>query len=279
MSNPATTGPLDVALRARITNHFIRAVLSSPLETQPFPHIVVRNVFPEDVYQQLLLNLPDDSLLEAFDYEKHHQADGHSNRKRFQMSNAHLDRLPRDRQGLWWAVRGALGSPELKQAVFQTLAPGLAFRYGVSPVAAKDLPGFALPELFHETNGYRIAPHPDTRKKVVTMQIALPADNAHSHLGTEFYSRSLDPRSWLREPRGFEIAKRMPFERNTAYAFVVLNTFTLKSWHGRTTLGEQSVVRNSILNIWYAKAEHANLDLVREQISLGQLPDVLAKAA
>ena len=269
----------DAALRSRLTSHLMRTVHAMPLETDPFPHIVIRSFFPEDVYDQLLRTIPDYSLFEAFAYEKHQLQDGSSNRKRFQLTNASIQQLTAGQQRFWMTIRSALGSPELKSAIFQKLAPGLAFRYGISPSEATKLPGFALPELFHETRGYHIAPHPDTRRKVVTMQIALPRDNSHSHLGTEFYRRSLNPMSWLREPRGFETVKRMPFERNTAYAFTVLNTLTLKSWHGRTTLSQESVVRNSILNIWYEKAEQTNLDLIQEQIQLGQIPDVLRKAA
>ena len=107
-----------------------------------------------------------------------------------------------------------------------------------------------------------IKPHPDMRKKVVTMQIALPSDDGQKHLGTEFYRRSFNPLHLLREPRGFEVVKQPPFLPNVAYAFAVINALTLKSWHGRTTLGGQVGVRNTILNIWYAEAAQANGDIV-----------------
>jgi hypothetical protein len=68
----------------------------------------------------------------------------------------------------------------------------------------------------------------------------------------------------LREPHGFEIVKRMPFLPNACYAFVVLNTFGRKSWHGRTTLCGHCGERDSLLNIWYDHAKHANPDIVRE---------------
>ena len=97
------------------------------------------------------------------------------------------------------------------------------------------------------------------------MQVSLAADDSQEHLGTGFYRRSFAPSAWMREPRGFEVAKRMSFSPNAAYGFVVLNTLTKRSWHGRETLDGDSGVRNSILHIYYAKRHHANADIVREQ--------------
>jgi hypothetical protein len=260
--------PLNLETRSRIIAHLIERVESIPLARDPFPHIGVTEFLPPDIYAAMLANLPPRDMYEPFQYHKHHLQDGSSNRRRFVFDNQWLLRLDQPRQELWFAVRSALGSAELRRAVYRKLAPGLTFRYGCDEQGAASLPGYALPELFHEVSGYRIAPHPDTRKKVVTMQISLAADAEHAHFGTEFYRRSMQPAHWLREPRGFEVVRTMPYVPNAAYAFVVLNSLRLKSWHGRSTLPQNTVERNTILNIWYARPEHSNLDLVREHEAL-----------
>lgn len=245
--------------------HMIKRVAETPFQNDPFPHIAITQFFPDAIYRRILADLPQDEYYSNCDVEKNRGYDGNINRSRLQLTDAQLDRLPKELQSFWFGVRDALGSPALKRAVFTKLAPGLAFRYGLSNDAAAGVEAFPRPELFREKKGFRIAPHPDTRGKVVTMQIALAADASQEHLGTGFYRRSFSPSAWMREPRGFEVAKRMPFSPNAAYGFVVLNTLTKRSWHGRETLDGDAGVRNSILHIYYAKRHHANADIVREQ--------------
>jgi len=258
----------DLALRQHIVEYVCQNVNQTPLQRDPFPHIAIQDFFPADVYAELQQLFPELTLFEAFSYEKHHTETGESNRRRFRTSNDSLDLLAPASRVFWYSVRSALGSPELRAAVFEKLAPGLAFRYKVNEQQAAALPGYALLEVFHETDGYQIKPHPDTRKKVVTMQIALPEDEQQVEMGTEFYRRSLRPTAWLREPRGFDVVKRMKFLPNCAYAFTVLNTTTLKSWHGRTAIPGQCGARKSLLNIWYEKPEHGCPDLVAENQTL-----------
>jgi hypothetical protein len=242
---------VESSLYHRTVEHVVSAVEAAPLSDDPFPHVVVRGFFPTDVYAEILRLFPPEANYETFSYEKHLDTKGQSNRHVFYLMNSRLQNLPAEHRELWLAVRCALQSTALKDAIFAKLSAGLAYRYGCRPDAVPSLPGYALPEVFRETASYRIKPHPDTRRKVVTMQIALPEDNAQESLGTEFYRRSLRPGAWLREPVGFDIVKTMPFLPNTSYAFVVLNGVLLKSWHGRSTLGPMCGPRNSILNIWY----------------------------
>lgn len=250
-------------IKTRALQHMVKAVNSTAAERDPFPHFIVHGFFPVDVYHELIEQLPKAELYKAFDYEKH-STEGQSNRGRFQLVRSAIDQLHGRQRSLWLGVRDALGSPQLKAAVFNKLRAGLSYRFGVDEQKAMDVPGFPLPELFRETSGYAIKPHPDTRRKVVTMQIALPVDKSQEELGTEFYRRSLNPMHLMREPRGFEIVKRAPFLPNVAYAFSVINSMWLKSWHGRTSLAANSGVRNTILNIWYAKAADANPEIVEQ---------------
>jgi hypothetical protein len=267
---------LDLSLRKRCLDHLASVVSKVPAVAEPFPHVVVKGFFPEDVYQDLLRKLPGTGLYEPFSYGKHHGASGESNRMRFRLTSDSLERLDARRRSFWLTIRNVLGSRELKTLTFGKVAAGLAYRYSVDPGEVSSLPGFALPELFHERGGYAIDPHPDTRRKVVTMQIALPRDESQRELGTEFYARSLRPASLIRPPRGFAIVRRMDFLPNTAYAFAVLNTLRLKSWHGRTAIPACLGDRNSILNIWYAKVEDADAELADE---VGRLDRIAPRKA
>lgn len=255
-------------IREAALAHMVAAVAAARVDDDPSPHFFVAGILPTDIYDELVDALPEPGLYEAFGYEKHATA-GRSNRGKFALSNESLAQLSGRQQSLWLGVRDALGSPQFKAAVFERLAGGLAYRFGVEREAAAATPGYPLPELFRETQGYTIKPHPDTRRKLVTMQIALPTDASQRELGTEFYRRSWNPLALMREPRGFEIVKQAPFVPNAAYAFVVINTLRHKSWHGRTRLSHASGVRNTILNIWYSDAEKANADLVEQYYQRG----------
>jgi hypothetical protein len=266
----------DPGLRTRIIDATCERVEKTPFLDTPFPHFLIEGFLPDAIYKRLHECFPKESSFEPFAYEKHQSKDGASNRFRFQTSNKKIDELSAESRTFWYSLRSALGSSELQQAVYRKLAPGLAFRYGIDENAVGKLKGHALPEVFRETDGYCIPPHPDTRKKVVTMQLALPTDDSQKSFGTEFYRRSLNPMSWLREPRGFETVKRMPFLPNTCYAFAVLNKITLKSWHGRTAIDGFLGIRHSLLNIWYEKAAHGCPDIVAENEQQHPAPRLMA---
>jgi hypothetical protein len=257
--------PLDLALRQRVVDHTVGAIAATRVENEPFPHVAVHSFLPPDVYAEIVSHRIAAEHYEAF-------AHGYKNRGRVRFDGDSLRRLPPAERTLWFSVRSALGSAELRRAVFGKFADALALRFGCDPAAARALDGYALPELYRETEGYSIKPHPDTRKKIVTMQISLAGDEAQAELGTEFYRLSLNPVRWSREFKGFEMVRRMPFLPNSGYAFVVFNTLQVRSWHGRSELPTGCGVRDSLLNIWYAKPEHGNAELVEELAVFGPQP-------
>jgi hypothetical protein len=254
-------------------DHVVRKIETLEVSMDPFPHFLLSGFFPDDVYSELLQRLPATEHYKKFDEDKHQGAkekEKYRERAKLQMLEKNFAALGEEDQQFWLGVRDTLGCQTLKRAVFEKLACGLKLRCSLPAEEIGELPGYAMPTLFRETTGYSIKPHPDTRKKVVTMQIALPEDDSQEDIGTQFYRRSFNPATLLREPRGFHVSKTAPFLPNACYAFVVLNNIGLKSWHGRTTLESTDGIRNSILNIWHDRAEQANPEVVADHYDVAR---------
>ena len=158
--------------------------------------------------------------------------------------------MPEAQRTFWNEIGKALTAPELKQAVFAKLSQDLSRRFRIPAEQLDSIPAYPKPALVKDLGGYEIAPHKDTRSKIVTMQFYLPGDMSKSHLGTAVYRQR-----WLRLKNltslrnRFETVKQFSFAPNSGYAFAVGS----RSWHGRETVPMESGERNSLMLIFYAQ--------------------------
>jgi hypothetical protein len=238
----------DIA--GRVLKHLLGRINATPAQHDPFSHVYLEEVLPADVYERLLGCLPDPELY-THAHERYAQGENNTVRSMYALTRENLAALSPFQQEPFGGVAAALMAPEVKRAMYTKLARDLAFRYGVPESQAGELAGYSRPTLYRETDGFEIPPHPDTRKKIVTMQLYWPADRSQLDLGTALYRRRL-----LGWPFGdwrnrFAKVKQFPFQPNSGYAFVVNNTLTHKSWHGREKLPTGSGVRNTLLNTFY----------------------------
>jgi hypothetical protein len=250
-------------IREQVLAHMLQRLEATKTCEDPYPHFWLREVFPPEIYQQMLHRQPQDSDFLPQKAERFYKQDGTSTRLQLPVLEHHLVKLPGENGEFWLGIHDVLHSRELKQAVYRKLAAGLMYRYGVAEAAVEDLPGVPAPRFFRERDGYAIAPHPDTRRKIVTLQFALSEDRTQLDLGTGIYVRSLLPGDWLGQPsgfRGFRKVQQYPFEPNSAFAFSVLNSIGKKSWHGREKLAGDCGVRNSILTIYYATQADVDIE-------------------
>jgi hypothetical protein len=245
--------------------HLLQRIDATPALDSPFSHIYLEHVFPEDVYAQLLSHLPNPELYNKAAERHYEKGEGNCVRSLFQLTAVNLGCLSLEQRELWRGVAAALTDPRLKQVMYTKLARDLSFRYGVAEAEVGRLAGFSRPTLHRETEGFEIAPHPDTRKKVVTMQLYLPADRSQLELGTALYRHKLLALPFGDWHRRFARVKQFVFQPNSGYAFVVNNTLTKKSWHGREKLPEGAGVRNTLLNTFYesCREEFAGNQAVR----------------
>jgi hypothetical protein len=248
----ATVASASHEVAYRVLDHLLDRIEATPAIHEPFTHIYLEEVFPADVYEHVLASLPEPKLYGGT-AERHHGKGepGNYTRAMFLITPTALAALPSAQQDLWRGIAAALTDTKLKRAMYGKLAKDLSFRYRVPEADVPDLAGYSRPTLYRETEGFEIPPHPDTRKKVVTMHLYFPADRTQLDLGTALYRRkriSLPFGDW----RGrFEKVKQFAFQPNSGYAFVVNNTFTKKSWHGREELPPGAGVRNTLLNTYY----------------------------
>lgn len=161
--------------------------------TDPF-RIMTFRPFTEEIYSDILENLPDDHLY----VDQFHEDSPKGSRKILL-----LDQLA---PPFWQQVAAELCSKK----VAKIFGRRLGF----------EGPFISTVRLMRDFAGYKINPHQDSSKKVCTVQFYLPSNESQLELGTSFYAKSSD---------GSFIEKlKLKFLPNTGYAFKVSNN----SWHG-----------------------------------------------
>ena len=249
----ATVGA-QPSIRSYILNHLLESLRRTPTHDAPFSHFYVENVFPDDIYEQLLDLLPDPSLYRPLSINKHFDQTGKSTRDVLPLTEAdRLAPMPAEQREFWQAICAALTSPEVKSLVFQKLATDLSARFGVRREEVDRVESFCKPSLLRDLDSYEIVPHPDGRAKIVTMQLYLPRDRSQLELGTALYRRRLHWLKGIYSWQGrFEKVKQFSFQPNSGYAFAVSNAWNKKSWHGREALPSGSGTRNTLMNLYFA---------------------------
>ena len=221
-SNEKTLERLRTALAAfdpdRIRSHVAGAVAAAPVASEPFPHVLIDKLLPEDAYHQLVKAIPPRVFFEHLD--RNHQE-----------VMVPSDLAPLLSREIWAAFYG--------QVVTEVLVPGLVDKFrepldrlvcGYWPTH-QSLAGanirleLLMSRLLLRRPGYVIKPHRDPRWAFVTCLVYLPLRTAQQFFGTDLCSvrREPDHRShgalWMDET-DVEVVKSVEGLPNTALAFV-----------------------------------------------------------
>jgi hypothetical protein len=221
-------------LQQRIASHLAGVIAATPVDSAPFDHLVIENVFPPDVYARLRELLPADTYYRELKHSDAMLPDGRSARLQFPLLPENSARLAEPARSFWNAVAAALHSAQVEAAY------RVKFRATLERVTGKSMDRIRLrpyTTLFRDLGGYRISIHPDSPRKAITTQYYLPADDSQLHLGTVFHTKRADGT--------FEIARSMRFAPNSGYAFAV----TLDSFHSVNPMRPDDRPRDSLMVI------------------------------
>ena len=185
----------------------------------------MQDVFPADFYAALQAMLPDPKAMlpiaqvRPVDY---------SDRFVLELSTGQVDALPPAQRDFWTQLNKALVGGRFGHLVISKFQPFVEHRFGRNP----DLQLYDEAMLVEDVTNYKLGPHTDARRKVITFLFYLPPDDSQQHLGTSMYVPK-DP--GLRCPGGphhprekFDRVWTMPFLPNSLFAFFKTDT----SFHG-----------------------------------------------
>ncbi len=234
--------------------HVLNVVSEAQVHRDPFAHFRLENIFPDQVYQTLLVNLPDPEHYHDMPHKDSLRPDGTSTRSMLEFHDEEFAKLDGATSEIWAGVRDILCSRELQDLIFEKFEPEISARVSSDSKHQKletDESGrviaFPRPGLYRDTSGYRITPHPDSPLKIVTMQFYLPIDDSQSELGTSLYQEKSKVKQAFTPWAGKYVpVKKFPFLPNTGYAFAV----SQDSWHGREEITARQGDRYTMLTFY-----------------------------
>jgi hypothetical protein len=209
----------------------------------PYPHIYVRDIFPQDFYARLRENLPSEEHLRTLKSLGRVAGNYPDTRLVMPLQREYVARLEPAQRSFWeglggWMLGGAFG--QLMIAKF-----GAYLQHRFKDPGAQRFVDEAL--IVRDRTQYSLGPHTDAPKKVLSFLFYLPPDASLAHLGTSLY---LPKNPQFTCPGGphhdfglFRRVHTMEFRPNTLFAFMK----TSDSFHGVEPITEPDVQRDLLL--------------------------------
>lgn len=218
---------------SRPLEHFIGRLREAKVESDPFPHYFVEQVFPDDYYRELLRNLPASAVYENLYEVTDLKLDHFRHRDQRDMVHGWTAGLPAAQRSFWNSFDGWFLSEELAEAVMKSFG-------------RESWPAVSVESQFiRHRAGYFLGPHSDLYTKLVVLLLYLAPDDSAEHLGTSLYRPKQagfscpDSKHYLFED--FIRVKTAPYRPNSLLAFVRSDI----SFHGLEPLSEHDVARTA----------------------------------
>lgn len=214
-----------------VHNHVTKCIANADIITDPFSHIVIDNIFTEDLYKQLTQNIiPDNILATLQDYKR--VGNGYSDARYILKLKSNMPFLEETNRLIWQNFAKYI-SNHFIHLILQKFK-----------IYDDDL----ISDLLYVKDGmnYSLGPHTDKPSKVLTCLFYLPTDNQYKNYGTSIYIPkdinficSGGPHY---KRNDFHLYKTIEFLPNRLFCFLKSN----KSFHGVEPVSE-NITRNLII--------------------------------
>jgi hypothetical protein len=232
-------------MHQRVLEHVMRAIDRAPMRTFPFPHVYIDSIFPADYYEELRRNWPSASRFVTLESTGRVPAGAYPERFIMPLTPEKVDALPPQGRAFWSGfAQWMLESDRFLLAAMDKFEPYVRQRFG----DALETMNFSHEVLVvRDHSNYKLGPHTDAPRKVLSFLFYCPDDDTLRHLGTSTYT-PVDPafrcEGGPHHPfESFEKVATMDYKPNALFAFVK----TDHSFHGVDPIRDADVLRDLIL--------------------------------
>ena len=244
-----------------IVAHVRQAILNAPLNTDPYPHIVVEELLPPSFYRMLLKAIPPAEFFGDRDPIK-------------QNLRIPFDDGPALTERVWAFMDAVVAREGIRPAVMERFREPLRERWDTLLGVEFRERAAALPQAISggrvmlRRPGYYLAPHRDPKRAMVTCLMYLASRHTHDTYGTEIYRVHNDrespvTRTYYPEQDGArcELVKVVPNRPNSILIF--LNSHGA---HGARIPADAPAETERYAYQFYIGPEQAALDVLIDEL-------------
>jgi len=239
----ASTGEAKAAF-----DHVYNKIANSDIKTDPFPYMVIDEIFPKDYYRRMLDMFPPEATLTPLSETGRVTADKYKERLVALFTDDTFARMDPERKAFWMEFGKYMYSPEFIELVTRRFLPwcanrlsALYERYGRMPLRSDAM-------LVSDRTDYAIGPHTDAKHRLISFLFYMPKDLEYQDLGTSLY-RHKDPDFFCKggphyKFKDFVYLSTVNFIPNRLLTFVR----TGRSFHGVEQITRPNVDRRLLVN-------------------------------
>lgn len=213
--------------------HLAYKIGNTSINNFPFPHIFIKDIFPNDFYSKIQENLPNNSSMTSLPDLYPEQPGFMNYKERFAIDFKKIEsinKIEKHKQDFWKAIGELFMKEEFTNFLRTKFQLYLDMRFKL----ISDLSFQSECLLINDKKNYSLGPHTDSPKKVISLLIYLPKDMEQKQNGTSLYipkdpnfiSNNKEYRHFSHEQ--FHKVITMPFVPNSAFCFIKTNN----SFHG-----------------------------------------------
>ncbi len=214
---------------------------------QPFPHLIVENIFPEELYKCTQKYFPDPSEMHSISEDSSRvKKDSYKRRNIFHFNIQNLQKLSEPKKVFWASLYQHVSSYGFIEEFLRKFEPWIANNLSEISDQYNRIHLISDAMLVNDQSNYQLGPHTDLPTRLLSILIYLPSFDQPS-IGTSLY-QPIDPQFNCRtgkhyRSKGFTEVKKIPFKPNTLLAFPRTN----QSFHGVETLKIDNLDRKMLM--------------------------------